>query len=495
MGLGFTEWPSEGALLTEFARSMSVDEGLLPGLAGSTVPIARPGSRPFRAHLVGIAGCGMTALARVLLDRGWSLSGSDIHIDPVRSLTAEGVCLHQGHASSHLPDAIDVVVYSDAVPADNPELRRAADRGIPVYSYFQMLGRLMDRCRGLAIAGTHGKSTTTAMAAEILVRAGLDPTVVCGATPLGRPSGGRAGRSDLMLVEACEYRANFLHLRPELAVVLDVESDHFDCYDSIEDIEAAFGQFVSRVPPGGRVLVREECAAARRAVARAQCLVETFGLRPQADWSAHLLGQNQGRYRFEISNRGNWWAEVELLVPGQHNVVNALAAAAASFYQGVDPALSALALGRFRGLKRRLQRVGTFRGVELLDDYAHHPTEVRATLATVRQMYLGRRVWCVFQPHQASRTRRLLDEFAASLENTDKVVVAEIYRAREPVAGPGEVTAADLARALRVRGMSVPEVYDLDSIARLLVAELAAGDVLITMGAGDIHTLYRRMND
>jgi UDP-N-acetylmuramate--alanine ligase len=437
----------------------------------------------------------MTSLARVLLDRGWRLSGSDVHLEPVRSFSEEGVCLHEGHAAQHLPDALDLVIRSDAVPDDNPELVEAARRGIPVVSYFEMLGRLMENSRGLAVAGTHGKSTTTAMAAEILVCAGLDPTVVCGATPLGRTSGGRAGDSNLMLVEACEYRAHFLHLRPEMAVIHDIEPDHFDYYDSLDQIEAAFGQFVARVPSQGRVLVRQECAAARRAVAAAGCRVETFGLTPRADWSAQPLGQNQGRYRFEISHRGRRRAEVSLQVPGEHNMVNALAAAAISYYQGVPPATIAQALGRFRGLKRRLQQVGTFRGVELLDDYAHHPTEVKATLAAIRQMYLGRRVWCVFQPHQASRTARLLDEFAASLENTDKVLVAEIYRAREPAAGPGDVTAADLARAVRSHGMAVPPVHDLDSIARLLLAELAVGDVLVTIGAGDIGTLHRRMKD
>jgi len=475
---------------------MSVDEGWLPGLADATLAIARHGTRPLRCHLVGIAGCGMASLARVLRDRDWRLSGSDIHIDPVRSLTEEGVCLHQGHAADQLPEAIDAVIRSDAIPADNPELLRAAQRGIPVYSYFQMLGRLMAECRGLAVAGTHGKSTTTAMAAEILVQGGLDPTVVCGATPLGRAWGGRAGRSDLMLVEACEYRANFLHLRPDLAVVHEVEPDHFDYYASFEELEAAFGRFVAGVPSRGRLLVRQECAASRRAAAGAACPVETFGLTPHADWSAQPLMQQKGRYRFEISYRGKWWAEVCLEVPGLHNVVNALAAAAIGYHQGVEPDTVAQALGRFRGLKRRLQRVGTFRGVELLDDYAHHPTEVRASLAAVRQMYLGRRVWCVFQPHQASRTRYLLDEFASSLENTDKVFVAEIYRAREPAAGPSDdVTAADLARAMRANGMTVPEVYDPDSIARRLKAELAAGDVLVTMGAGDIGALHRRMNN
>jgi UDP-N-acetylmuramate--alanine ligase len=352
-----------------------------------------------------------------------------------------------------------------------------------------MLGRLMGERRGLAVAGTHGKSTTTAMLASLLVQAGLDPTVVYGASPLGQSTGGRAGYGPWMAAEACEYRANFLHLRPEHAVILGIEPDHFDCYDSHSGLLDAFARFARLVPPRGLLLVRRDCPAARKMIARAECRTITFGLHAGADWVAEDLVCHEGRHAFSIVQGGRKLCRVQLQVPGRHNVVNALAAAALASEIGIDGRQIADGLEAFAGLRRRLEHLGSWRGVELLDDYAHHPSEVAAGLETVRQMYPGRRVWCVFQPHQVSRTAHLLDELAASLHNADMVLVAEIFRAREPDPRPGEVAAADLARRIRIADGEVPPVYRIESISRLLQTRLKPGDVLITMGAGDIRKL------
>ena len=451
-----------------------------------------------RAHLVGIAGTGMRALAEVMLGRGWQLSGSDLRIEPAGQLAQAGVRLHQGHAAAHVPPHTDLLVYSDAVPPNNPELRRAAELGIASYSYFGMLGRLASGSHTLAVAGTHGKSTTTAMAAEALIRAGRDPTVFCGAAAVGQSSGGRAGRDELVLVEACEYRANFLQLRPRHAVILGIEPDHFDCYRSPGELEDAFARFAGLVPAKGLLLARHDCAATGRITSKLACRVETFGIDGRADWSARRLFARRGRYAFDICRRGRCLCQVGMQFPGRHNVLNALAAAAVAWENGVSPEQIAQALGSFRGLYRRLELLGTWRGVLLVDDYAHHPTEVTATLGTLRRMFPGRRVWCVFQPHQVSRTERLLDELAESLQNADRVLVAEIFRAREGPHQRGEVTAADLAR--RVRELSaprtggppratveVPEVHTREEITRLLETRLGPGDVLVTMGAGDIR--------
>jgi UDP-N-acetylmuramate--alanine ligase len=447
----------------------------------------------------------MRALADVLLGWGWRLSGSDLVIDPVRHLAGCGVLLHQGHAAAHLPPCADLLVYSDAVPPDNPERRRAAELGIPCCSYFEMLGRLVSGRHILAIAGTHGKSTCTAMAGEVFVRAGRDPTVFCGATPLGRSSGGRAGRNGLVLVEACEYRGNFLHLRPRHAVILGIEPDHFDCYGSPEQLEEGFARFAGLLPADGLLLVRHDCPTSQRIAARLACRVETFGIDSRADWSARRLCVRRGRYRFEIHHAGRDLCQVSLRLPGRHNVLGALAAAALARENGVSADRIALALGGFRGLHRRLEFLGTWRGVLLVDDYAHHPTEVAATLGTLRQMFPGRRLWCVFQPHQVSRTQRLLDELAESLQNADRVLVAEIFRAREGPPRDGEVTAADLSRRVRQiatalpdqpsvgarRGPPpvVPEAHAAQQILQLLQTRLAPGDVLVTMGAGDIRRI------
>ena len=366
-----------------------------------------------RAHLVGVAGAGMRALAEVLLGRGWRLSGSDLSIGSLEHLARRDVELHAGHDAAHLPPQTDVVVYSDAVSADNPELRRAECLAIPTLSYFQMLGRLASGGRTLAVAGTHGKSTTTAMAAQILIHAGRNPTVCCGAAPLGQCSGGRAGCDDLLLIEACEYRANFLHLRPHHAAILGIEPDHFDCFPGPEHLEAAFRRFARLVPRDGLLLARYDCRATRRATAGLACRVESLGIDGRADWSARRLSAQRGLYRFEIHRHGRPLTQVAMQVAGRHNVLNALAAAALAWENGASAEQIAVGLGSFRGICRRLERVGSWRGVTLVDDYAHHPTEVAATLRTLRQMAPGRRVWCVFQPHQVSRTARLLDELAA----------------------------------------------------------------------------------
>jgi len=428
----------------------------------------------------------MRALAEVLLGQGWQLTGSDLDVERVGHLGAEGLRLYPGHAARHLAHNTDLVVRSDAIPPDNPELHRAAELGIPMLSYFQVLGRLMSKKRGLAIAGAHGKSTTTAMAAELLIRAGLDPTVFCGATPLGRTSGGRAGNGPLVLVEACEYRANFLHLRPKHAVILGIEPDHFDCYDSAEELEDAFAHFTQSVPPDGLLLARYDCPATQRVARGSACRVETFGIDRRADWSARTLIARGGCYTFDVDRFGRHFCRVSLQVPGRHNVLNALAATALAFENGVGAKRIAEALSRFRGLRRRLEILGTCGGVLLVDDYAHHPTEVAASLATVRQLAAGRRLWCVFQPHQVSRTEHLLRELAASLQNADRVLVAEIFRAREGPPRPGEATAADLARLVRRGGVEVAGCHAMEEIVRSLKTHLRAGDVLITMGAGDV---------
>jgi len=442
-----------------------------------------------RAHLVGVGGAGMRALAEVLLGRGWKLSGSDLATDSLPELTHAGLHVRQGHYAESVSSEIELVIHSDAVSPGNPELRRAAQLEIPTYSYFQMLGKLMSGKHGLAVAGTHGKSTTTAMAGRVLSEAGRNPTVLCGAAPLGQSSGGCTGCGELVLAEACEYRANFLHLRPRHAVILGIEPDHFDCYNSLQELEDAFARFARSVPPDGLILARHDCATTRRTTAGLPCRVRTFGIDAGADWSAGELRHSRGRYSFTIRRHGRHVCRMSVRVPGKHNVLNALAATALAWENGVRPEEIVEALGRFRGLHRRMEQLGTWGGVLLVDDYAHHPTEVTATLKALRQMVPGRRIWCVFQPHQVSRTERLLDELAASLQNADRVIVADIFRAREGAPKPGEVVAADLARLVRRGGIEVPPLHHGEHISRHLETQLTPGDVLITMGAGDIRRI------
>ncbi|HEX4149664.1 MAG TPA: UDP-N-acetylmuramate--L-alanine ligase [Pirellulales bacterium] len=446
------------------------------------------------AHLVGICGSGMQSLAGVLLDRGWHLTGSDV--DPARALwlRSRGVHVSAGHAAGHLSPHAGMLIYSDAVGADNPERRQATARRIPQFSYPAMLGQLMAGRQGLAVTGTHGKSTVTAMASGILLAAGLDPTVVVGAVPRGREHGGRHGDGALVLVEACEYRANFLHLLPQTAVVLGIEADHFDYFRTLADVEAAFRRFLSQLPSGALAIVNQDCPATRRAIAGLDLNLQTLGCTASADWQATDVRAQVGRYRFAVRHRRRLVAEVKLSVAGGHQVGNALAAAALAHAAGAADEAIAEGLRQFRGLKRRLEVLGSWQGITLVDDYAHHPTEVRAALAAVRELYPGRRLWCIFEPHQASRTRHLLDEFAASLQNADVVAVADIVRAREGPPLAGEVQAADLAE--RVDGATgsqgAPSVIGCHTRGELLEhlsAQAAAGDVVLTLGAGDIRNV------
>jgi UDP-N-acetylmuramate--alanine ligase len=516
-----------------------------------------------RAHLIGISGNGMRALADVLLGWGWTVTGSDLLPSPFgRGAGGEGEPVPrfvQGHSAKNVPPHADIVIYSDAIPSDNPELLRATALRIPALSYFQALGKITSGGHTIAIAGTHGKSTTTAMIGHILTEAGLNPTVFCGAAPIGKTSGGRAGRRDFSVVEACEYRRNFLHLRPTHAAILGVESDHFDCFQGLADIETAFRQFAVSLPADGLLLYGEDCPATQKVVQRINCRKLSFGLSPTADWSAQRLRHEGGYYRFSIFKLGELIVEVKLPVPGRYNALNALAAAAMCLETGVSPDQIAHGLESLPGLHRRFEitkssfprsGVGTqfldapaskesrtsaaslncstdaasspncvptpergnedfagrVRNLSYVTDYAHHPTEVAVALETAREVFPDRRIWCIFQPHQASRTARLLDELAISLQNADKVIVADIFRAREGPPKPGEVTAADLARRVaEIANSPLPlgegpgvraendaskviPVCQTDDIKDALATQLRPGDVIITLGAGDIHS-------
>lgn len=447
--------------------------------------------------MIGANGAGMRSLAAVLAARGWRLSGSDAAAVGESHQQYRTMAIHRGHFANHVPGEADLIIHSAAVTADNPERKRAAELSLPQCSYPQILGQLMREHRGLAIAGTHGKSTTTAMVAAILCQAGLDPTVIGGGTPLGRDSGGRNGTGDWLVAEACEYRRHFLELSPEIAVVLNIEPDHFDCYATQADLEIAFAAFVDRVSPHGLVLANADCPATRRAtqsaVPRRDGRLVTFGLAPWAEWRAVNLRHRRGCYSFPIICHERTVCQVALRVPGRFQVANALAAAAAANEAGATADQIRAGLSEFRGLNRRLETVRDPRGVAssrkivLVDDYAHHPSEVAASLAAIRQLLPGRRVWCVFQPHQSLRTLRLLDEFAASLQNANLVAIADVFRARESLDEPPRATAEDLARATRSRGATVLPQHDADEILEQLLIMAAPGDAIVTMGAGDIR--------
>jgi UDP-N-acetylmuramate--alanine ligase len=445
--------------------------------------------------MIGIAGSGMQALAEVLLGRGWQLSGSDANPASAQWLRDSGVRLYAGHDSGHVRAGNRLVIYSGAVPASNDERSEAARLGLAQRSYSQVVADLMAQRRGMAVAGTHGKSTTTAMIAEILTGGGFDPTVICGAGAVAGGCGGRAGEGEWLVAEACEYQANFLRLRPEIALVLNIEPDHFDFYTSRAHLEATFQQFVRHTADNGIVVASADCPATRRALAATRTRAITFGFTADADWRATRIEQSRGLHQFDIEHNGRVVCRAKLPVPGRHQVANALAAAAASHAAGATAEDIARGLASLAGLRRRMEHVASADGIDFWDDYAHHPTEVRAALAAVRLIHPGRRLWCIFQPHQISRTGALLDEFAASLHNADRVAVSEVFVARERAS----VDPLMMAEKLRQRVQGLGSVVLPDCRAATILDNIAAavrpGDVVITLGAGDIRNRLYELVD
>lgn len=434
----------------------------------------------------------MKALAELLVARGCAVSGSDMQLSPATSemMLRHGLRVHQGHHGRFLPENADVLVYSPAVGPRNPERLLATRRGTPQFSYSQMLGHLMREKTGLSIAGTHGKSTTTAMTGCILAYAGLSPSVVVGAELREVQRSGWAGSGPHFVVESCEYQKNFLDLAPQHAAILAIEPDHFDCFQSFDDTVAAFAAFAQRIPRSGSLLIRSDCQVSKSIVTAVPATVETFSLHSDADWwGADLRSTNTG-IRFRAFHRGEYFSEISLQVPGAHNVLNALAAAAVCQRVGATPRDVREGLAEFAGLRRRFEPRGSWRGVTLFDDYAHHPTEVRATLTAARERFPGRRIWCVFQPHQVSRTLALLQEFAESFDDADCLLVLPVFAAREKVTKEPREASLELVRRIGKFKPGVRLSPSLDHTLATLDDELRPGDLLITMGAGDIGQLH-----
>jgi len=447
-----------------------------------------------RAHFVGIGGAGMSGIAEVLLTYDLEVSGCDrAESETTRRLAGLGVEVASGHSAEHL-DGVDLVVRSSAVPDDNPEIRAARERGITVVRRAEMLAELMRLKYGIAVAGTHGKTTTTSLVGTLLVEAGLDPTVIVGGRMRVSGTGARVGKSEYLVAEADEYDRSFLRLMPILAVVTSIDQDHLDTYGDLDAIRDAFVDFAQRVPFFGQIIL---CLDDRNVqqilpLLAAEHRVVTYGLSPQAELAAVDLEAIPGGCRFSVVHGGERLGRVELPLPGRHNVRNALAAVAVGRALELDFGQIASALTGFRGVHRRFERVGTWRGATVIDDYAHHPTEVAATLEAARESFAGRRIVAVFQPHLYSRTQLLLEDFARALLLADEAVVTEIYASREmPIAGvsgEGVVEAARRGGHRRVRFCA-----DWRGVGEMLTGEIGAGDVILTLGAGDVYRLAHEL--
>jgi UDP-N-acetylmuramate--alanine ligase len=443
-----------------------------------------------RVHFVGIGGAGMSGIAEVLVTQGYTVSGSDLtESAATRRLARLGAHVAVGHAAANVADA-DAVVVSTAVATDNPEVIAARERGIPVVPRALMLAELMRLKQGIAIAGTHGKTTTTSLIASVLAEGGLDPTFVIGGRLLSADANARLGKGEFLVAEADESDASFLYLTPVLAVVTNIDADHMETYEhDFAKLTRAFVDFVQRLPFYGVAVVCVDDANVRAILPEVTKPLVTYGLADDADLRATDVANVGGRMRFVARAKNQRDLAVELALPGMHNVRNALAAIAVGRETGVSDAAIAKALADFRGVGRRFQRHGdvaidggTF---TLIDDYGHHPAEMTATLEAARASFPGRRLVLAFQPHRYTRTRDLFEDFVRVLSTADALVLADVYPA-----GEAPIVAADgraLARAVRVAGKVEPVfVEDIAEMPQALRALVRDGDVVVTMGAGSI---------
>ncbi|MEW6510425.1 MAG: UDP-N-acetylmuramate--L-alanine ligase [Bacteroidota bacterium] len=439
-----------------------------------------------KLHFVGIGGIGMSGIAEILIDQGFTVTGSDrATSDNTERLQQLGARIHIGHAAENLDRDVDVVVFSSAVAPDNPEIVEAEKRAIPVIRRAEMLAEVMRLKYGIGIAGTHGKTTTTSMVSLVLMEGGIDPTVIVGGRLHGLAgSNARLGKGEFIVVEADEFDRSFLSITPTIAVLTTLETDHLDCYRDLDDIKSAFVQFAAKVPFYGFVVLCLDEPALQDIMPKIKKKIITYGLNGQADLQAVDLRHKENRTRFVVVRSGTDLGEIELQIPGKHNVQNALAAIGVGLELGVPFAKAKAGIEKFTGVFRRWEVKAEINGITVVDDYAHHPTEIRATLAGVKAGW-RRRVIAVFQPHLYSRTRDFYDEFGRSFFNADVLVVTDVYPAREePIQG---VSGELIVHAAKEFGhKQVHSLPDKRKVPEFLLSLVRQGDIVITMGAGDI---------
>jgi UDP-N-acetylmuramate--alanine ligase len=447
-------------------------------------------------HFVGIGGIGMSGIAEVLLNLGYRVSGSDLKSSTVtQRLAGLGAAVFEGHRAENIAGA-EVVVTSSAIAAENPEVVEAHKLHVPVIQRAEMLTELMRLKYGIAIAGMHGKTTTTSMVAAVLAAGGLDPTVVVGGRVDAMGSNARLGKSQYLVAEADESDRSFLKLSPILSVVTNIDREHMDCYRNMRDVKKTFLEFMDRVPFYGMVVVCNDDPMLRRLLPEVQRRTVTYGTKRGSDFliklktnaaAANVPGDGQPLSRFRVSYRKKDLGEFTLHVPGVHNILNATAAIAVGV--GLDVGVEAIraALDQFRGVDRRFQLRGRAAGVSVIDDYGHHPTEIKATLAAARQCGF-RKVHVVFQPHRYTRTRDLLEDFATAFGDADSLLVLDIYAASEkPIEG---VSGEALAKAIRGKGgLDAHYVSSFADAVNSVAATAQDGDMILTLGAGNVSQL------
>ena len=427
----------------------------------------------------------MCGLAEVLFNSGYQVTGSDISLGEVtEKLKSLGIKVFGGHSKENIEGA-DVVVISSAVKPSNVEVTYALEKSIPVIRRAEMLGELMRMKYGIAIAGTHGKTTTTSMVGQILTEGGLDPTIIVGGKVVNLDSSAKLGQGEYLVAEADEFDRSFLRLSPMIAVITTLEAEHLDCYQTLDQLKSAFVEFANKVPFYGRLILCLDEESLQNLIPKLKGPITTYGLMPQADMQAENIKLSENRSRFTVKYKGEELGNIELAVPGMHNAKNSLAAASVGLELDIPWEKITLALRQFRGVKRRFEIKGESKGIMIVDDYAHHPTEIEATLKAAKNGW-NRRIVVVFQPHLYSRTKDFAEQFGKAFFNCDILVVTDIYAAREePMPGVSGELVSQAAK--RYGHKQVHYKPKSEEILPFLLDTLKPGDMLITMGAGDIY--------
>ncbi len=441
---------------------------------------------PLHVHFIGIGGISMSGLAEILMKEGFTVSGSDQQESALtRHLAEKGASVFYGQKASNIHPDMDLFVYTAAIHEDNPEFAAARASGRPMLSRAELLGQIMKNYgTSVAVAGTHGKTTTTSMLSHILLEAQADPTISVGGILPAIGGNIRVGNSDTFITEACEYTDSFLSFFPTMEIILNMDADHLDYFKNIENIRRSFRKFACLLPDEGTLIINTDTPEYEQVIKDLPCRVITYGLSHPAEYqAADITWDKYGRPSFKVVRNGQKSFCCYLKVPGIHNVSNALAAIAAAEALDIPQDVIIRGLGAFSGTDRRFQLKGTVGGVTIIDDYAHHPTEIKATLEAAAN-YPHQKIWCLFQPHTYTRTKALLTEFAEALTLADHVVLADIYAARE--VNTIGISSSDLQKEIQERGTECAYFETFDEIENYLLSSMQAGDLLITMGAGDI---------
>ena len=448
---------------------------------------------PLAVHFIGIGGISMSGLAEILLEEGFHISGSDAKESALTdALEKKGARIYYGQRASNISGSTDVVVYTAAIHPDNPEFARAKELGIPMLTRAELLGQIMRNYdTPIAVAGTHGKTTTTSMLSHILLKGDCDPTISVGGILPAIGGNIRVGQSETFLTEACEYTNSFLSFFPKISIILNMDADHLDFFKDIDDIRRSFRRFAELLPADGTLIINADTPEYQSITEGLSCQVITYGLENNADYTASDITYDEfGHASFNVRYKASDLGRCSLKVPGSHNVSNALSAVAAGRLLNLPWEVIAEGLLSFTGTDRRFQYKGTVGGVTIIDDYAHHPTEIEATLKAAAN-YPHRKVWCVFQPHTYTRTKALLPEFAQALTLADHVVLADIYAARET--DTLGISSEDLADRIRELGTPCEYFPTFDEIENFLLENCTQGDLLITMGAGDVVNIGEQL--